>query len=162
MNYQALKAEAALPAYAGMTDAEILASLAALSVPQVRNVEASAVRGDFLADPEMAWGWICVVCNMQLTLADAALLPVQALSFTVRDTLLASSTLEATDEAKWGAMQAALDGLLAARTATGLPLMSDALRAAIVARREVLIARWQEIGLPRQPDGEDLKTARLV
>lgn len=160
MDYAALKAEIALPAYAGMSDAEIAVALNAAVIDVAQNVEASVVRGDILADAEMAWGWVGVMATAPLLPSDP-LAPVKALCLVVRDTLSLVVTLEATDEAKWTAMQAALNGLLLARQQTGIPLMSEALRDAVLARRMTKISRAAQLGLP-PVDEQAVITARQV
>lgn len=149
MNYSALHAEIALPAYADMSDTEIAAALNAETVQEIRDVPTSEARGLLLATGE--WGALVLLARSQPSESVPAELIAAAI--TAEDTLRLTETIEVSDSVNWGAVQAMLGAL------TSAGVISVGTRDALLALRDTTTSRAAQIGLGLVRPG-DIATAR--
>jgi hypothetical protein len=148
MDYAALRAEIAQPAYAGLSDAEIAAALNA-EIDAVRNVATSDARALLLATGE--WGAITLLARQE----PSESVPAEAIAaaITAIDTLKLTEVLETTKTPYWQAVQAMVAGLQAAG------VLSEATGTALLGLRETTTTRAAQLGLGQVSPG-DIQTAR--
>ena len=150
MDYAALKAEIALPAYKGMSDAEIADALNAETIDAVRKVPTWEARSLLLGTGE--WGAIKLL-SRQAPAMGAPEAQAVAVAITTIDTMTDASVLDADDPEAFAAMQAMVGVLQAAQ------VLTPPTAAKLLALRDVKVSRAQQLGLGHVSPGH-LDTAR--
>lgn len=129
MDYAALKTEIALPAYDGLSDADIAAALNEQTVAGVRDVPTADARGLLLGTGE--WGALVLLARSTTAPQEAV-----AAAITAEDTLRLTETLEVTKPAYWQAVQVLTSALVTAG------VLSSGTRDALLAMRDVSVPIW--------------------
>lgn len=151
MDYAALKAEIALPAYAGMSDAAIAAALNAATVDIVRKVPTWEARALLLATGE--WGAIKLLSRQSPTMGTPEAQAV-AVAITTIDSMTETTVLDADQADAFAAMQTMVGVLQAAG------VLSAGTGAAMLALRNTKTSRAAQLGLgPVRPG--DVAAARV-
>jgi hypothetical protein len=146
MDYATLKSEIALPAYAGMTDAEISAALNA-PIACTQDVPARSVRAVLMARGK----WPLVLIASEATTKDATWAAARLLYDFVGE----GGTFDTSN----GAMLAALTGQM--QTLVAGSVLVDADKAAVLALTEGTTTRAAQLGLGSVNAG-DIQTARIA
>lgn len=150
MDYAALKAEIALPAYQSMSDAAIAAALNAKTIDTVRKVATWEARSLLLGTGE--WGAIKLLSRQAPAMGSPEAQAV-AVAITTVDTMELTSILDADDPVAFGAMQAMVGVMQAAG------VMTAETAGKLLALRDVKVSRADQLGLgPVRPG--DVSTAR--
>lgn len=163
VNYAALKIEIALPAYNGMNDATIAATINAQSVSGLRAVDPSQAMIQLMRIGD--WGWLAGVALGYVTSANASGAGAVAVSATtpwltrrtaqtIYDLLRSNLTLDMTVQANVDAVLAALNVLVTANVITA------AGRTAVVALPTTALSGWTKFA-DRPLDYADIALARI-
>lgn len=149
MNYAALKAEIAGPAYAGLSDAQIAAALNAPTVDVHRDVPAREIETLLLRSTE--WGKVVRTADGRRAAPEAiADICISLVTAAERGRDLASAS-----EEDFGRLQAMAEALVDAE------VLSDTIRDALLALRTVQISRAAQLGLGAVTAG-DVQTAKVT
>lgn len=135
MNYAALKAEIALPAYDGLTDAQIAAALNAQAVAVHRDAPAAEVERVLLRTTE--WGRVVRVADGRLTKPEA----VADICITLVRTVERGGEIASASDVDFALLQNMVGLLVQAE------VISTATRDALLALRATTTSRAAQLGL---------------
>jgi len=160
INYAALKIEIAKPAYNGMSDATIAATINAQTVPGFRSFQPTAARLVLMLSASNDWGWLSGVADGSITSANASgggAVAVNAatrrVATTVRDLFSMPLPVDITDSGKATLVNSALTALVNAN------IIVAATQTALQALPAVTNAGWAQFG-ERSLDYNDIAIAR--
>lgn len=150
-DYPALKAEIALPVYAGMTDAEIAVSLNAPTISYMQDVICSDARAILFATGEYG-GIVLLSREVPSGTVPASLV---AAAITAIATLDQAQAIQASNSTAWGAVQQMLGAFVQAGT------LSQASNDALLALAPATTSRAEQLGFIPVYEA-DIQAARKV
>lgn len=156
-DYGALKAEIALPAYAGMTDAQISASISANTIPVTIDISIDDLEGYLLLEqllPELEAYPASTTATDDATIA--AVKAAKALSGLVSSTRL--TIVQSSDPTQYAVFKSFVDALLAAPT----PQLTQIQHDTVLGMAAGTTSRGAQIGWPGGASALDVAHARTV
>jgi len=152
-NLVALKAEILLPAYNGMTDAQIAAAINAATYQVSQNINSVAAMNELLFTVAGDWGNIVSIADGVTTAGVSAANRIRAIS--IKELFTRNNEFRSTDDTRWTRFISVVDTLI-----TGGHMSAEG-KTALVALRTRTLPLWRKFG-ERELDFNDIVQARAV